>query len=228
MSFSYYERESGMASTIIHYTISNLLLKKLTIKNKELFLLGASLGPDASSHEDGTYDVAHFLSYSEDGTRKGIDWIKFAEKYKNDILTDEFILGYFCHLIQDALWFHDLVDKCIRCYAGEEKKLAYQRGYHDYERLNYLLINEFELAKVNFGEVNILVNEISTDKLVLGKNMFEQWFLSNPCRKEELDIYNWDIINDYINNSVDLCLSEISKLMQEENGLSPEELFVVA
>ena len=152
----------------------------------------------------------------------------YSEKYKNDILTDEFILGYFCHLIQDALWFHDLVDKCIRCYAGEEKKLAYQRGYHDYERLNYLLINEFELAKVNFGEVNILVNEISTDKLVLGKNMFEQWFLSNPCRKEELDIYNWDIINDYINNSVDLCLSEISKLMQEENGLSPEELFVVA
>ncbi len=217
-----------MASTIIHYTISNLILNKLTIRNKEQFLLGASLGPDASSHEDGTYDVAHFLSYSLDGMRKGIDWIKFAEKYKNEIMTDDFVLGYFCHLIQDALWFHDLVDKYIRCYAGEEKKLAYQRGYHDYDRLNYLLINKFGLKKMHFDEVKSHLDEISVNKLILGKNDFEQWFLSKPCKKDELDIYDWDIIVEYINNSVNLCLSEISLLTQGEKGISPRELFVLA
>lgn len=49
-----------MASAMIHYSISNLLLNELKVQNAVPFLLGAVLGPDASSHEDGTYDTAHF------------------------------------------------------------------------------------------------------------------------------------------------------------------------
>ncbi len=60
----------------------------------------------------------------------------FAERYQEQILTNDFVLGYYCHLIQDAVWFHDIVDTNIRCYVGDEKKQAYRRGYRDYERLN--------------------------------------------------------------------------------------------
>lgn len=46
-----------MASAMIHYSISNLLLNELKVQNAVPFLLGAVLGPDASSHEDGTYET---------------------------------------------------------------------------------------------------------------------------------------------------------------------------
>lgn len=118
-----------MASTIIHYAISTQIMNELKIKDTNLFLLGASVGPDASSHEDGSYDITHFWSKSSNQTRKGIHWCNFAKKYREIILNDDFVLGYYCHLIQDAVWFHDIVDKYIRCYQGDEKKLAYQRSY---------------------------------------------------------------------------------------------------
>ena len=55
-----------MASAMLHYTISNLLLNELKVQNAASFLLGAALGPDASSQEDGTYDTAHFVEKSKD------------------------------------------------------------------------------------------------------------------------------------------------------------------
>jgi hypothetical protein len=45
-----------MASAIIHYTIANILLNRIDIKDKNQFLVGVSLGPDASSHDDNSID----------------------------------------------------------------------------------------------------------------------------------------------------------------------------
>ena len=37
-----------MASAIIHYVIANSLLNRIDVNNKNHFLIGSSLGPDAS------------------------------------------------------------------------------------------------------------------------------------------------------------------------------------
>ena len=126
-----------MASSMMHYIISNQILKKYPDVDNNKFLFGATLGPDASSHDDGTYDIAHFGSVEND--KKGIDWQKFEQKHGDKMLEDGFYLGYWCHLIQDAVWFHDVVDKYVRVFEGEKKKECYQKGYRDYGRLNYLL-----------------------------------------------------------------------------------------
>ena len=117
-----------MASAMIHYSISNLLLNELKVQNAVPFLLGAVLGPDASSHEDGTYD-----------------------------------------------------------------------------RLNYLLIKEFHLKRIDFKEkeITIVDSTISellkkAEKLLVGEKNFKQWFDAIPCDKEDLDIYTWDVIEQYI------------------------------
>ena len=110
-----------MASAMIHYSISNLLLNELKVQNAVPFLLGAVLEPDASSHEDGTYD-----------------------------------------------------------------------------RLNYLLIKEFHLKRIDFTETEIPIDEISAEKLLVGEKNFKQWFDAIPCDKEDLDIYTWDVIGQYI------------------------------
>ena len=171
-------------------------MNELKVQNAVPFLLGAVLGPDASSHEDGTYETAHFWEKSEDKMRKGINWKKITDKYEKRIFANDFVLGYYCHLLQDALWFHEIADKDVRCYQGEEKKLAYQRGYRDYDRLNYLLIKEFHDAI--------------------------------PCDKEDLDIYTWDVIEQYIKKCVRFCVSEVNALKNGEKGCDPENLFAKA
>lgn len=215
-----------MASAIIHYTVSCLLLKNIEITDQNRFLLGATLGPDASSHIDGTYDIAHFGCKTADGSKKGIHWKHFAEKYDKNLLEDDFFLGYFCHLIQDAIWLHDVADKYVRCYQKEEKETAIQRGYRDYERLNYLLIREFRLQRIEFDKAQPPLSEISTETLLTAVNSFEQWFDSSYCSKDDLDIYKWNRILEYIGKCISFCASEISSLRNKKRGVEPEELFV--
>lgn len=215
-----------MASAIMHYTVSYLLLNKIKIIDRNRFLLGATLGPDASSHIDGTYDIAHFGCKTADGSKKGIHWKHFAEKYEKDLLEDDFFLGYFCHLIQDAIWLHDVADKYVRCYQKEEKRVAIQKGYRDYERLNYLLIKEFQLQRIEFDKAAPPLSEISMENLFTAINSFEQWFDSSCCSKDDLDIYKWDIILEYTGKCISFCVSEISALRNEKRGIEPEELFV--
>ena len=106
-----------MASTIIHYAISKILSEKLHVQGKERFLFGATLVPDASSHDDGSYDQAHFQDWSSDRLRKGINWNLFAQKYRDRFETDPIYLGYWCYLIQDSIWLHDIVDKHVRFFS---------------------------------------------------------------------------------------------------------------
>ena len=129
---------------------------------------------------------------------------------------------------RDALWFHEIADKYVRCYQGEEKKLAYQRGYRDYDRLNYLLIKEFHLKRIDFTETEIPIDEISAEKLLVGEKNFKRWFDAIPCDKEDLDIYTWDIIEQYIKKCVRFCISEVNALKNGEKGCDPENLFAKA
>lgn len=215
-----------MASNIIHYAISLRVLEHIDVKNKERFLLGASVGPDASSHDDGSYDVAHFWERITDNTKKGINWNSFAEEYKTLILEDDFCLGYYCHLIQDAVWFHDIVDKYIRCYTGDEKKMTYQKGYRDYTRLNYLLIQEFNLVRLKTDVFRIPVKEITEERLKVASCKFGQWFMAEPCKKEELELYKWDVILYYIDKCVSLCSKQIKFLKRSGDSVEPIDFYV--
>ena len=71
-----------MASNIIHYAISKRILEQIEVKDVERFLMGASIVPDISVHEDGSYDQAHFSARTPDLSLKGIDWTLFEEKYR--------------------------------------------------------------------------------------------------------------------------------------------------
>lgn len=214
-----------MASSMIHYIIANKIMKEYKVDNENRFLLGATLAPDASSHEDGSYNIAHFLNLK--GDRKGIDWWLFEKKYGDKILPDSFYLGYWCHLIQDAIWFHDIVNKFVRIYEGEAKKACYEKGYRDYTRLNYLLRQEYE---VNFPQFVLdipAVDEISIpllDELYLN---FKNHFSSPVCRHTELEIYKWDIITEFIDFTTQFCIREIEALRNGNTRVEPERNFVI-
>lgn len=216
-----------MASNIIHYAISSLVLNEISVEDRELFLLGAAIGPDASSHDDGSYDTSHFWEWTKDD-KKGINWLNFAKEYEDKIFENDFILGYFCHLCQDAVWFHDIVDVNVRCFEGEERRAAYKKGYRDYDRLNYLLREKYKLSAPHRIEFELSIKEITKEKYEDILNTLENCFLTSSSSPEELEMYTLEIIIPYIEKSAKICISEIKALKEGKCGITPESLFVRA
>ena len=217
-----------MASGMIHYVISKRVAKLVGIEDVERFLLGAVVAPDASSHSDGSYDKAHFQGWLQDRTMKGIDFNRFADKYGDRFEADDFYLGYWCHLMEDAIWVHDVVDKYVRIYTGEVKKTYYQKGYKDYERLNYLLLQEYGLQSFAFINREVSVEEVRQELLTSVIESMKGYFEAEPCKKEELELYIWEVITAYIDNCVQFCTEEIKKWRRGKENSQAEQYFVKA
>ncbi len=215
-----------MASSMLHYTISNLILKEIQVGDRERFLLGASLGPDASSHEDGSYVTAHYIKRTPDDTLKGVVWTDFSKQYEKIILDDDFVLGYYCHLIMDAVWLYYMADRYVRCYPLGERDKAYKRGYRDYDKLNYLLETKYNLKRPTFKNLGNPISEITEERLLKVLDFFAKCFDQSPSKKEDLDIYKWDKVKDYILRSTSLCVSEVKALRNKAGGINPKDLFV--
>jgi len=217
-----------VASGMIHYVISKRVAKLVGIEDVERFLLGAVVAPDASSHSDGSYDKAHFQGWLQDRTMKGIDFNRFADKYGDRFEADDFYLGYWCHLMEDAIWVHDVVDKYVRIYTGEVKKTYYQKGYKDYERLNYLLLQEYGLQSFAFINREVSVEEVRQELLTSVIESMKGYFEAEPCKKEELELYTWEVITAYIDNCVQFCTEEIKKWRRGKENSQAEQYFVKA
>lgn len=215
-----------MASAMIHYVISKRVAEIAGIEDVERFLLGAVVAPDASSHADGTYDEAHFQGWSQDKSRKGIDFDRFEDKYGKRFEEDAFYLGYWCHLMEDAIWFHDVVDKYVRIYTGEVKKAYYQKGYKDYERLNYLLLKEYGLQSLTFISREVPVEEVRQDLLVSVIESLKGYFAVEPCKKEELELYTWEVITAYMDKCVQFCAEEIDKWKTGKENSQAKQYYV--
>ena len=69
--------------------------------------------------------------------------------------------------MQDAVWFHDVVDKYVRVFEGEKKKECYQKGYRDYGRLNYLLQKKNPVKVPDFDLALPMLEGISEDKMIM-------------------------------------------------------------
>ena len=217
-----------MASSMIHYVISKRVAEQVGIEDLERFLLGAVVAPDASSHADGSYDEAHFGGWSQDKSLKGIDFNRFADKYGERFGEDSFYIGYWCHLMEDALWFHDVVNQYVRIYTGEVKKAYYQKGYKDYERLNYLLLQEYDSQSFAFINGEVPVEEVRQDLLASVIESMKGYFEAVPCKKEELELYTWEVITAYIDKSVQFCTEEIKKWRRGTENTRAEQYYVKA
>lgn len=217
-----------MASNMIHYVISKKILERIEVEDSERFLFGASIVPDVSIHEDGSYDKAHFQGWSIDYLKKGIDWNLFEQQYYNSFDIDSIYLGYWCHLVQDAIWFHDIVDKYIRIYPQDIRKNYYQKGYSDYKRLNYLLFKEYHLVVPSFSQQDIPVKEVRKDLVQTKLDTFYEQFNFAECTKNDLIVYTWDVVIKYIEKCVEFCVYEIEA--RKNNGVrsNPSRFFVVS
>jgi hypothetical protein len=135
-----------MGSRIIHYCVGNKILKRVKLDEHQ-FMLG-NLAPDAYSPELGGYLVSHFRIPEEIMKFECVDLERFKSKYKHQI-TNDFVLGYYCHLITDNLWLKDAYKKYGHL-GLDERNQAMKLVYKGYWVLNTKLMDKFSLNLVNF------------------------------------------------------------------------------
>ncbi len=215
-----------MASRMIHFVIAQNILKYIDLNDGARFIIGA-IAPDACSHNDGSYDECHFTGRSLDGKYKGVNWNLFELKYGSELMSDSLYLGYFCHLIEDAVCLHDMADKYVRKYSSDIRSEYYSMGYRDYARLNKLLLLEYKLVTPEFTSLTIPVDEIQ-DKYI--KNHFDGFIndfaIDIDCCKEDLELYHWELIEEYIGKCTELCVNEIEAMRKQGRRMNPEEYYV--
>lgn len=214
-----------MASRIMHYAIAHRLTKMFEIKDYNRFVFG-SLAPDISSHDDGSYDIAHFWRKIESEGIKGIDWIKFYNKYRNEILDDDFLLGYYIHLIVDAYWFKNIQDKFIRKYPKDVKSILYTKGYGDMYKYNSILIEKYSLIYNIKSISGIKIDEINESNIDQYLINFKEDFQCEKDFNMKFEVYPYDDIMLFIENVYELCANEIHALKENQPQMNPEELFV--
>ena len=216
-----------MASRLIHYIIANQIVNETKIDNINRFLLG-SLLPDLSSHDDGSYDNAHFGERLITKNIKGINWITYEKKYWNKMKEDSLYLGYYCHLIMDCLWFSMVVDPYVRKGQKSEREQLYQKGYRDYWRLNYILTREFSLKHQLCVDEDINIQEINCKQI---SNLVDTLKLDIECKdyasKEDMELYPYEVIEQYIKFATEVCKKELFAFENGEEHISPVDYYVI-
>lgn len=88
-----------MAQRIVHYLVGELICNSLEGLNRERFLTGSIL-PDAV--EVSQKEISHFKRKTD--THVCFDFERFGYMFSEAILRDDLYLGYYMHLVEDALY----------------------------------------------------------------------------------------------------------------------------
>lgn len=205
-----------MASSMIHIAVANEVNKKLNRDKSKLFI--GTIAPDISKLVGESKIKSHFQDKGDNIPNLE----KFLDKYKND-LNDDFVLGYYIHLIVDYLWFKYFLteienSKMITKLDGTEVKcngnMFSQYIYNDYTNLNIRLIDEYELdLKIFYSEVpefKNIIEEIPMDKINLIVDKAGEIVENTKVRKDF--VFNIDNIKKFIETSTELTLSKLKEI----------------
>ena len=205
-----------MASSMIHIAVANEVNKKLN-RDKYKLLIG-TISPDISKLVGESKTISHF----QDSNDNIPNLEKFLDKYKND-LNDDFVLGYYIHLVVDYLWFKYFLteieeNNMITKLDGTEVKcngnMFAQYVYNDYTNLNTRLIDEYELdLKIFYNEVpefKNIIEEIPMDKINLIVDKAGEIVENTKIRKDF--VFNIDNIKKFIETSTELTLSKLKEI----------------
>lgn len=209
-----------MASSVIHMAVASEVNKVLKRDNSKLLI--GSIAPDISKQIGQDRTISHFIF--EDGL---IDLDKFLDKYKNN-LDDDFVLGYYIHLLTDYFWFKYFMPEItnysiIKTLDGKELKLSKEEIckyiYNDYTNINIRVINEYNMdLKIFFNElpeIKKIIEEIPMDKLQVIIDKAGNIIMNSTNGKN----YTFDIknIKQFISFTKDLIINKCKELGIENN-----------
>lgn len=201
-----------MPSSMIHYCIENKILETVNL-DRNLFIIG-NLAPDAHNKTSEGRCESHFQRKSTCSN----DISAFKNKYMTGNYND-FILGYYCHLIADTISYNNFNCKYLQGVSEGEKTERLKMCYSDYKILNRILIENFHFTKQSILIPKVLcVKEIETEKLSGIINEFQSNFKYESC-KEKLSILDIEIVLNEIDDVAKKCVEDIRCLRNTKKSI---------
>ncbi len=205
-----------MASRLMHIAISCQLERLLDIQDVNRFRVGHIL-PDSIIHGKESHADAHFKKSTADG-RRMMDFADFFKRYQHKVLTDDLYLGYYFHLIQDAIYRQFMYQKWDITYTKDVRL----EMYRDYGIVNRYLIDKYHIQNdvylpEHFAKEEI--NQIYPFTLAEFLQELKNDFQSNE--DGELKYLKKERVDQYIFESVQTCRRAYDGILGREKLLDP-------
>ena len=206
-----------MAQRIVHYLIAVRLAEEIPVSDRQRFLAG-SLLPDAhTSPEDRR--KTHYRAYC--GDSRIYDFNRFRQEYAGEIFRDDLYLGYYLHLIEDAVYRFFLWRGNYDRPRNAEQSAQIHRDYHI---LNACFVRKWKLE-------NELTRMPSlTDEPITRIAAFDPDRILEELRQDFADhttgtfrYVSEAMMEEYISEALALCRKELNEIRQGRFALDAKD-----
>ena len=214
-----------MGSIMMHLCISELYRKKHNLG--ERFIIGSIL-PDIYKKTIMSKNESHYIKdvilNNEIARLPDIDGYIKMHKDNNDELT----IGYLAHLIEDYVWFKDIIIEQVKECGTDTKgifKYRYKRenfgilhsGNHFVQNIyaDYSNLDEYLLKKVplDIDKISNNIKEFLNSDEKMNEVIDELITIHKPIKDRENYFVTEEITNMYINKSLELLEEKINEFM---------------
>lgn len=200
----------------MHSIIGNKIAETLSIEDKASFLFGSVAADAVFSVEDK--NASHFFIGDAEKFTRRVDFESFFQKYhKKAEEYQDYLLGYYTHLIADDIWLRGFYQSWLRNRMNQDE--GYYKRYHqDFRLFNGKLLEYYgcsdELLKIfkqvpNMTDLDeVKVKEVEDFIPYVIRDMD----YSNEVIKEPLKVFTMDQIVGYIETSVEVGITYIKQV----------------
>ncbi len=195
----------------MHLVIANRILENVDVFDRTAFLLGG-IAPDAVSPKE----KSHFYSGEHHNYTRIIDYEAFYNKY-NLLFDEDYIKGYYTHLIADDLWLQGFYLPWLknRMEADEQLFKAYHR---DFWFLNAKLIEYYGYQEELIDTLNsnlpqiIDLEEVKQQHVIDFTNyVLDDLHFDSQNINEKLEVFTLQQIVGYIETSIEQALYRLNQ-----------------
>ncbi|MEK5174271.1 hydrolase [Heyndrickxia sp. FSL W8-0496] len=200
-----------MGSRIMHLIIAEQITNKISISNKEAFLLGG-VAPDAVTSKE----LSHFYIGNLKDFSRSIDFNGFFEKYK-EMFPSGYLLGYYIHLIADDLWLKGFYIPWLKNRMDNDEGIL-ELYHNDFRLLNGKLLNYYQIHEVQINNTDTIdgicdLNEVHIEDIkAFLPFLYEDIQYEEAVLDENLNVFTFNQIIGYIETSIEKALYHLKDL----------------
>lgn len=200
-----------MGSRIMHLIIAEQITNKISISNKEAFLLGG-VAPDAVTSKE----ISHFYIGNLSDFTRSIDFNGFFVKYK-EMFPSDYLLGYYIHLIADDLWLKGFYIPWLKNRMDNDEGIL-ELYHNDFRLLNGKLLNYYHINDVQIYNTDTIdgicdLNEVQIkDIKAFLPYLYEDIQYEETVLEENLNVFTFNQIIGYIETSIEKALFHLKDL----------------
>ncbi len=204
-----------MASSIVHLAIVSELIKMLDFSDPDRLKFGAVVA------DAGVKGNSHLKINVMDDKKKTYDLDGFRAMFGKKMLTDDLYLGYYLHLVQDALYRHYVYD---RHHWNPTLQGSIEKLHKDYALVNPYLEEKYGLVndlKIPDGFENEDINRLCIFDAPGFMKELATYFI--PVPEEPVFFFTKEMSDEFIGEAVEYCIEEIRKIRNGEKGIDMME-----